>query len=80
MACCDPLPGKNLLYKMFNVFNLNNIHAYLNSLILINFQIGAVRSNCPLQASSQAARADIAEVDEKRGEQAPPIICRGHCL
>ena len=58
---------------MFNVFNLNNIHAYLNSLILINFQIGAVRSNCPWQVSSQAAHADIMEVDEKRGEEAPPL-------
>ena len=75
MACCDPLPGKSLLrsFKMFNVFNLNNIHAYLNSLISFNFQIGAVRSNCPLQASSQAARADIKEVDEKHGEKAPPL-------
>ena len=75
MACCDPLPGKSLLrsFKMFNVFNLNNIHAYLNSLILINFQIGVVCSNCPWQVSSQAARADIKEVDEKHGE-APAFV------
>ena len=49
-----------------------SILKHLNSLISFNFQIGVVCSNCPWQVSSQAARADIKEVDEKHGE-APPL-------
>ena len=50
-----------------------SILKHLNSLISFNFQIGVVCSNCPWQVSSQAAGADIKEVDEKHGEKAPPL-------
>ena len=53
------------------------IYIYIKILIYISKklhdQIGAVCSNCPFQATSEATRADIKEVDGNHGE-APPFV------